>query len=170
MRFCVRQAISRYQPWYGDRAGEPTRSQAPVGSFLEPFVGSDHFDSLELFIYVLIYSFAHSFTVSSFPNPAKKKGESQHIWVQPGIPLSHPCNYSLTHLLISSLTHSLTHSLLFPPDPAKQKESPNTFGCSQGYQRFRQSCYKFVNDKYSWSQAEGLCAAEGGHLASLVDK
>ena len=43
-------------------------------------------------------------------------------------------------------------------------------GCPTGYQSHGSHCYKFVNQKTSWTQAEAACNAEGGHLASIPDQ
>ena len=40
-------------------------------------------------------------------------------------------------------------------------------GCSNGYIFHGSHCYKFVNQKTVWNQAETRCKAEGGHLASV---
>ncbi|XP_059149107.1 macrophage mannose receptor 1-like [Physella acuta] len=46
-------------------------------------------------------------------------------------------------------------------------EAPNIQGCPNGYTRFRSSCYRFYAFTFNWTDAEGYCVAEGGHLVSL---
>ncbi|BFZ06471.1 hypothetical protein BsWGS_09509 [Bradybaena similaris] len=45
--------------------------------------------------------------------------------------------------------------------------APNTTGCLPGYQRFRNSCYKFFQDPLNWTSAESGCQKDGGNLATL---
>ncbi|CAG5125361.1 unnamed protein product, partial [Candidula unifasciata] len=45
--------------------------------------------------------------------------------------------------------------------------APNTTGCLPGYQRFSNSCYKFVQDPLNWTSAESVCKADGGNLVTL---
>ncbi|KAH9498738.1 chromatin-modulating protein mrc1 [Bulinus truncatus] len=45
--------------------------------------------------------------------------------------------------------------------------APNTTGCPNGYTRFQNSCYRYYTDLYNWTNAEGYCVSERGHLASL---
>ncbi|CAG5122281.1 unnamed protein product, partial [Candidula unifasciata] len=52
-------------------------------------------------------------------------------------------------------------------DPTLPTSAPNTTGCHQGYQRFRNSCYRFYKDNYDWLTAESTCKLDGGNLATV---
>ncbi|XP_035825464.1 macrophage mannose receptor 1, partial [Aplysia californica] len=54
--------------------------------------------------------------------------------------------------------------------PVYALEPANATGCVEGYQRFRDSCYRYNKDLYTWDQAEKLCQVEGSHLVSLSDR
>ena len=42
--------------------------------------------------------------------------------------------------------------------------------CDEGYKSHGSHCYKFVDEKISWTQAEAKCSSEGGNLASVPDE
>ena len=44
--------------------------------------------------------------------------------------------------------------------------------CVPGWQRYRQSCYKFVETKtgITWPEAEALCVEEESHLVSIMNQ
>ncbi|KAK6969768.1 macrophage mannose receptor 1 [Biomphalaria glabrata] len=44
---------------------------------------------------------------------------------------------------------------------------PNTNGCPNSYLRFQNSCYKYYSYLFNWTDAEGYCMSEKGHLVSL---
>ncbi|XP_005097625.3 macrophage mannose receptor 1 [Aplysia californica] len=54
--------------------------------------------------------------------------------------------------------------------PVYAAETVNATGCKAGYQRFRNSCYRYDKDLYTWNQAEQLCKLEGSHLVSVIDR
>jgi len=43
-------------------------------------------------------------------------------------------------------------------------------GCPGTWQMFDSHCYKFSEDHVTWSEAEGRCQEEGGHLTSIVSE
>jgi len=49
-----------------------------------------------------------------------------------------------------------------------QKET--AFFCPDGWKKFNQNCYNFVEKTLSWKNAENHCKQEGGHLASVNSK
>jgi len=49
-------------------------------------------------------------------------------------------------------------------------EATNTTGCPSGFKRFRDSCYQYQNELYTWDQANTFCGTQGGALVSIQDK
>jgi len=49
-----------------------------------------------------------------------------------------------------------------------QKET--AFFCPDGWKKFYQNCYNFVEKTLNWQDAENHCKQEGGHLASVNSK
>lgn len=45
-----------------------------------------------------------------------------------------------------------------------------TVACDNGWKHYRSSCYKYSNRQSRWTDAEGFCQRDGGHLPKITSR
>nr|XP_049583901.1 secretory phospholipase A2 receptor-like isoform X2 [Syngnathus scovelli] len=93
---------------------------------------------------------------------------NQGAWSQPGKWRSGSCGSSLAYVCKRPLRCLITRC--DPKGDSYMFKAVATSDCNDGNFLYGDHCYNYQKMDKSWGEAEGFCAARGGHLASVHSK
>ncbi|XP_068507708.1 secretory phospholipase A2 receptor-like isoform X1 [Syngnathus scovelli] len=94
---------------------------------------------------------------------------NQGAWSQPGKWRSGSCGSSLAYVCKRPL-RCLGRTRCDPKGDSYMFKAVATSDCNDGNFLYGDHCYNYQKMDKSWGEAEGFCAARGGHLASVHSK